>query len=260
MPAKKTLSQCGFLDEIGTRSENSCVFSRHSSECRSSGGPSPLRQWSYGLLDWCRCPVGFYTSLGGGRSAGGRRVGSPSATSYQRQLAAQQRHSAFAEKAAVARALSDELLRILNLHRVEFTPATPPVVPAPAQPDRGAIYNHYEEKALAGLSLFNRRGRKEARQRARVWADGDVRRRLDEASQTHAEAQAYFDHRWQQLCNNVPDVVIETLDEAIEDNEAPSAAVGVDGEVALVVLVPDVDGAIPDRMPTTTQAGNLSLK
>lgn len=61
--------------------------------------------------------------------------------------------------------------------------------------------------------------------------------------------------RWRLLCANAPDVVIETLDEAFEDNEAPSAAVGVDGdEVALVVLVPSTAVAVPEQIATRTQA------
>jgi hypothetical protein len=52
---------------------------------------------------------------------------------------------------------------------------------------------------------------------------------------------------------------LATLEEAFEDNEAPAAPVGVDGdEVAVVVLVPGVD-TVPERMPRTTAAGNLSL-
>ena len=43
------------------------------------------------------------------------------------------------------------------------------------------------------------------------------------------------------------------------DNDAPVAPIGVDGsEVSLVVRVPQVD-VIPDRMPTITDAGNMSL-
>jgi hypothetical protein len=50
------------------------------------------------------------------------------------------------------------------------------------------------------------------------------------------------------------------LADAFEDNEAAAAAVGVEGsEVTLVVMVPSAD-SIPERRPTTTAAGNLSLK
>lgn len=88
-----------------------------------------------------------------------------------------------------------------------------------------------------------------------------MQRRWTEATQNHARQQAYFDDRWRRLCDNAPDVVLETLEEAFADNELPSAAVSVDnGDVSLVVLVPDVDMAVPGEMPTTTQAGNPSFR
>lgn len=50
------------------------------------------------------------------------------------------------------------------------------------------------------------------------------------------------------------------LAEAFEDNEAPAAAVGVQGsEISLVTLVPTVD-RMPERSPERTAAGNVSLK
>jgi hypothetical protein len=53
---------------------------------------------------------------------------------------------------------------------------------------------------------------------------------------------------------------VSTLAQAFEDNESAAAAVGVEGaEVTLAVVVPSTD-ALPDRRPTTTPAGNLSLK
>ena len=62
------------------------------------------------------------------------------------------------------------------------------------------------------------------------------------------------------LLRNNPEVVLSVLGEAFADNEAPAAAVGVDGaEVALVVLVPTID-MMPERKPDITPAGNLSLK
>ncbi|MET9628631.1 hypothetical protein ABZX92_14320 [Lentzea sp. NPDC006480] len=55
-------------------------------------------------------------------------------------------------------------------------------------------------------------------------------------------------------------VVLEVLTAAFEDNEAPAAPVGVSGsELTAVVLVPTVD-IVPEKKPTTTAAGNLSLK
>jgi hypothetical protein len=63
------------------------------------------------------------------------------------------------------------------------------------------------------------------------------------------------------LCANDLDVLIETIGEAFEDNEVPSAAVGASGgEVSLAVLVPPAEQVVPERMPTATQTGNLSLR
>lgn len=56
------------------------------------------------------------------------------------------------------------------------------------------------------------------------------------------------------------DAVLAALAEAFEDNEAPAAPVGIDGtELSLIVLVPGED-AVPERLPATTQAGNLTLR
>jgi energy-coupling factor transporter ATP-binding protein EcfA2 len=55
-------------------------------------------------------------------------------------------------------------------------------------------------------------------------------------------------------------LMLSTLEDTFEDNEAPAAAVGVvDGEASLVVLVPSTD-ALPEHRPAVTDAGNLSLK
>jgi len=201
-------------------------------------------------------PVGFYTSVGGGR-----RGGSASTANYQRQLAAQQRQAAHVQRIDEARALADTFLRILNLHHAGFAPATPPVVPPPEPPDRARIYLHYETMALAGIGLFRLAERKQARQRATVWTEAEVKRQWAASCEQQAQWQRHYDHRWQQLCANEPDIVMETLNEAFEDNQAPSAAVGVDrDDVSLVILLPARDEVVPERMPTTTPAGNLSLR
>ncbi|MEV6370441.1 DUF4236 domain-containing protein [Micromonospora musae] len=207
-------------------------------------------------------PVGFYSSIGGGARRSGRSRGAtPSTAAYQRQLVAQQRQAAQAQRAEEAQHLAQAFLRILALHRVEFPTATRPIAPPPAPPERSSIYKHYEQHALAGIGLFDRSKRAAAKQQAAQWTEAETQRQWADRLQQQAAWQQHLDQRWQQLCVNVPDVVIETLEEAFEDNEAPSAAVGVTGsEVSLVVLVPGVDHVVPDRMPTTAQAGNLSLR
>jgi hypothetical protein len=88
-----------------------------------------------------------------------------------------------------------------------------------------------------------------------------VHRQWTEACSQQSQWQEYLDQRWLQLCANDPDVVLETLAEAFEDNEAPSAAVGVRGnEVSLVIVVPPAHEVIPEQMPATTAAGNLTFR
>jgi len=201
-------------------------------------------------------PVGFYTSLGGGR---GSRRGATS--TYRGQIAAAQRETVHARRLELARTLADSFRKILSLHRTEFPPAQRPIAPRPQVPDWESIYRRYEQHALSGLNVFQRAKRAEAKRQAATWTEDRVQELWAAACDHYAQMQAYFDERWQALCDNDPAVVIETLEETFEDNEAPAAAVGVDGDnVALVVLVPAVGEAVPEQMPTTTQAGNLSLK
>ncbi|MEV4642834.1 DUF4236 domain-containing protein [Actinoplanes sp. NPDC049548] len=206
-------------------------------------------------------PVGLYTSVGGGRRSSNRGSAMSAQAAYQRQLAAQQRRAAQAEKAAVAQQLADAFLRILALHRVDFPIAQRPLAPEPALPDRAAIYARYEKQTLNGIGMFKRSERAAAKQRAATWADAEMARQWQVLKGQQAQWQQALDEQWQLLCRNDPDMVLQTLAAAFEDNEAPSAAVGVSGaEVSLVLLVPAVSSAVPEQMPAHTAAGNLSLK
>ncbi|WP_146167564.1 hypothetical protein [Micromonospora sp. MH33] len=44
-------------------------------------------------------------------------------------------------------------------------------------------------------------------------------------------------------------VVLDTLEEAVEDTGAPSAAIGVIADAVSVVLAPDVDQVVPKVCP-----------
>jgi hypothetical protein len=65
---------------------------------------------------------------------------------------------------------------------------------------------------------------------------------------------------WQRLIASPPDVVLAVLGHAFESSSANAAPLGVwDTEAHLVLLAPDL-AALPERYPTTTAAGNLSLR
>jgi hypothetical protein len=204
-------------------------------------------------------PVSFYTSLGAGRrGAAGRGT---SAAAYQRQVTAQQRQTNREQRAQAAYDLAQTFVHILSLHRVDFPAATQPVAPPPQAPDRAAIYQHYEQHALAGVGRLQRARRSQARQQAAEWTETEVNRELAEGQAAQQRYQEQLNQRWQQLCANEPDAVMETLEEAFEDNEAPAATVGIDGaEASIAILVPAAIDAVPEQVPGTTQAGNLTLK
>ncbi|SNT49914.1 hypothetical protein SAMN05421812_107261 [Asanoa hainanensis] len=161
----------------------------------------------------------------------------------------------------MAQQLADAFLRILNLHRVDFPNAQRPIAPEPNPPDRAAIYRHYEQHTLAGVGVFKRAERASAKQQAAAWTEAEAARQWAVLKSQQAHWQQELDRQWQALVSNDPDSVLRTLAEAFEDNEAASAAVGVDAdEVSLVVLVPPASQAIPEQMPGRTAAGNLSMK
>jgi hypothetical protein len=146
------------------------------------------------------------------------------------------------------------------VHQQEFLPAQRPVARPPVLPDEGKIRSEHERAALQGIGLFKRAECAAAKQHAAEAAAADFAALNRRAEMDAARAQKALDQQWQQLLGNDPDAVIATLAEAFEDNEAPSAPIGVaDDEVSLVVLVP-AESAVPERMPGTTQAGNLTLR
>lgn len=198
-------------------------------------------------------PVSFYTSTSGGRSrssSGGRR---PSTGTSARALAN-------ADKADQAQQLAVALGAILELHRADFPPAERPMAPPPPPVDINAVTAKHHKAALAGIGIFKR----SARTAAKTQADQAARAEVDAIAAADRSKQGAYqeelDMLWARLGNNDPDVVLGTLAEAFEDNEAAAAPVGVtSSEASVVVLVPSTS-AVPERRPTTTAAGNLSLK
>ncbi|GGK62573.1 hypothetical protein Ppa06_21140 [Planomonospora parontospora subsp. parontospora] len=190
-------------------------------------------------------PVGFYASLGGGPRRGSR----PS-----------RRSPAQATKEAEAERLLAAFNEITSLHRTEFPGVTPPVAPPVAPVEHAKMLRRHERQALSGLGWFARAERRAARERSRLTANAEAAAWVAEAERERAKVQQELDRGWERLLANDPDALLGTLAEAFDDNEAPAAAVDVQGtEVSLVVLVPGVE-AVPERMSGTTQAGNLTLR
>lgn len=194
-------------------------------------------------------PLSLYSSIGGP----GRRTGATATTSTTQRLNA-------AEKAQQAHELGTVLDSIGTVHRQTFEPVQRPLAPEPVLPGFPKILRAAEKNELASTRITARSARRQAKQHARNVAERHAMKLLTEAEGLKSGYQTQLDLAWQKLLDNDTDTVLEVLDEAFQDNDAPAAAVGVDGsDVSVVVLAPPSQ-AIPERYPTTTAAGNLSIK
>lgn len=76
----------------------------------------------------------------------------------------------------------------------------------------------------------------------------------------HVAVQQEIDQLWQRLITNDPDVVLAVLRHAFQKSSAHAAPLSLrNAEAQLALLAPD-PAALLERHPTTTAAGNLSLK
>jgi len=195
-------------------------------------------------------PVGFYSSLGSGRSTSTRRASTGNST---RGLAA-------AAKAEQAQQLGAALSAILDLHRPDFPTAQRPVAKPPPALNEQDFITRNRKAALAGIGIFARQARAQAKAAADEAARAELAAVRENDQRLHGRYQEELDMLWHRLLDNDSEVVLGTLAEAFEDNEAAAAPVGVDGsEASVVVLVPS-QSAVPERRPEMTAAGNLSLK
>ncbi|WP_456788337.1 hypothetical protein [Cellulomonas sp. P5_C5] len=163
------------------------------------------------------------------------------------------------DKEATAHALHQQIIAISNIHREGFPLATRPFIPMPPPIDAGPIFERHEQLAKGATRPFGQK-RKDALAEAQLDAEKEFLAATATQTTHRVQAQRAADAVWQLLEACDPDVTLDVLAAAFSDNDAAAAAVGITGtQVSLVVIVPR-EADVPDRMPTTTQAGNLSLK
>jgi hypothetical protein len=165
-----------------------------------------------------------------------------------------------ADKTQQAHAFASAIESIRKLHHQDFPAVERLVVPYPPRPDHGAILSRRMSDALARVSVFRRSTRKAAKAAA-VLATQMECSELEAANQAqYVAVQQEIDQLWQRLITNDPDVVLAVLSHAFQNSSAHAAPLGVwDAEAQLGLLAPD-PATVPERHPTTTAAGNLSLK
>ena len=147
----------------------------------------------------------------------------------------------------------------MAVHHEEFSERTAPLLDPIWPPSFEQIHAQHRSEALKNIGLFKLAERRLAKDEALAAATQAHRQAIEEARVATSKFQADADAWWNRLLGNDPEIVLPLLEEAFEDNEVPAAAVGIDREeVALVVLVPDIE-VVPERSPSVTAAGNISL-
>lgn len=193
-------------------------------------------------------PVSYYHGLG---ASGSRRRSSTG--QHSRSLAA-------ATKAERAQLIAEAIDAVLELHRPHFAPAEPPRAARPEILPLDDLVRRRERAATDGYWFFQFRKRRAARERARAAAIVEHAQLVRTADAQQVGDQEVLDDYWIRLQGNDPHAVLGTLARALEDNDAESAPVGVEGDIASVVVrVPDAE-TLPERIPGTTAAGNVSLR
>jgi hypothetical protein len=165
-----------------------------------------------------------------------------------------------ADKAQQAQALASAVDGIRKLHHQDYLAVQRRVIPYPPRPDHAAILSRRMNDALARVSIFRRSTRKAAKAAAMLATQMECNE-LQAANQAqYVAVQQEIDQLWQRLITNDSDVVLAVLSHAFQTSCANAAPLGVwDAEAQIALLAPD-PAALPARHPTTTAAGNLSLK
>jgi len=196
-------------------------------------------------------PVTYYSNLSGQR---GSTRSAASVRSVGRMTSLQ------ASKLQTAQELQGALNRIVTLHRHSFDQMTRPTAPDPQPVDLGPLRSQLRAQNLVGIRLLARADRKAAKAEADRAADALAALQFAERVRQRDAHAAFLNDWWEKLLRNDPAVTEELLDRAFADNDAAAAILSINGaEAAVVVMVPD-DSVVPDRFPTTTDAGNLSIR
>jgi len=165
-----------------------------------------------------------------------------------------------AAKLQNAQELQSTLNSILSLHRHAFAEMTEPTAPDPQPIDVPPLRARLRKQNLVGVGLFARTERKAAKAEADRAADELAALQFAERVRQRDERAAFLKDWWAKLLRNDPEVTEELLTRAFEDNDAAAAVLSINrSEASLVVMVPD-DTVVPDRYPTTTDIGNLSIR
>ena len=195
-------------------------------------------------------PFGFYSSLG---NASRPSTGRSASTSG---------HGSTAQAAKVQRAQEIlELERALaSIHRAPFPTLRKAVAASPPPIDENAVRARHRQAAKRGVSWFDFAGRRQAVVAAAKAAEKEVTQLRRAALDVQAGEQQRIDESRTRLQANDSAAVLERVAEAFDDNQAPSAPLGLDGSRLDVAMLAPSEEVLPLESVGTTAAGNLSVR
>lgn len=208
-------------------------------------------------------PVSYGTSLtsgGSGRrySGGGGGTRGGSYSSYYGGYGTSGRTDY--EKAVEAEEIIATIKRWTEAHKTGFPTVVQPEAPLGPVTSESSLYSVYVKEELAGISIFKRALRAEAKARATSRSQEERARLLAEAKAAQAKQQAELDIEWNKLVGNDPDTLMTVVTEAFGDNDAKASIVQVVGsKMDLLMLAPGTD-VLPERMAGVSPTGKLSVK
>lgn len=186
----------------------------------------------------------------------------PTVAQLQAQARAAERAQQIADLGAIERALT-------TLHLTAFPNSTLQVAPVPPGPTSAtieAVRRQLYRAASAGMPVWKRAPRKEAKAWAARNAPAEAQRRHTGEQVVSQFEQSRFDEHWEALSHHDPLSVIEVVDHAFADNASDSTCVDAgtdldtgDRYVTAVVSYGGID-LVPEHRPALTPGGKPTVR
>jgi hypothetical protein len=152
--------------------------------------------------------------------------------------------------------LDNQLAAMCLAHEEQFAQASKPSPEEPGPVDTQAVRNRLIKEAQSGISALKLGQRREAKAQALEHLDQEIEKEKKRIADEAEERAGRWDRYWADLEANEESVVLPTLEQAFEDNDAPAAAVSCrDSRVDIVMRWPALDDVVPERKAAVTPTG-----
>lgn len=128
-------------------------------------------------------------------------------------------------------------------------------------PNLEEIASRHTREAVKDVRLFDRAGRRRAREEARERAQAAYEVELEQRTRRQGEAQRQADAWWSLLTDGDAVTALGALEQAFEDNQVPAVAIDSEGGRATVLLLlPAMEDLIPANAYDITPGGKPTVR